>query len=72
MTATATVTIEYEATYAAVARVQEALDNLAATEARWNGATFEVKRGDFTHVDYSGPNHAEALMPVIYRAIDNK
>ncbi len=66
----ATAIITVDADKAAAARVQAALDQLADTSANWNGATFRVEQGDFTGVDYSGPNHAEELMPVIYAAID--
>ncbi len=66
--ATAKITIDGDA--AAVERVQAALENFALASPNWNGATFEVERGDYTGVDYSGPNHAEELMPVIYEAID--
>jgi hypothetical protein len=66
--ATAIITIDGDA--AAVERVQAALENFALVSPNWSGATFEIERGDFTAVDYSGPNYGEELMPVIYAAID--
>lgn len=68
---TATITISYDSPAGAIDRVKDALDKFAQQNPNWNGAGFEVTRGDFVGVDYSGPNHSEELMPVIYRAIDN-
>lgn len=70
---TATITISRDdAPAGAVDRVKEALRLLVQQNPNWNGATFDVEHGDFTSVEYSGTNHGEELMPVIYRAIDNE
>ena len=65
-----TAIITVDADKAAATRVQAALDQFAKTNPNWSGATFQVERGEFTAVDYHGHNHAEELMPIIYRAID--
>lgn len=62
-----TISIAYEETAEAVARVQALLDEVAMRDPNWNGADFKIVRDDFTCITDNESYDAVALL---HRIID--
>lgn len=71
---TTTISIAYEVSAAALARVETLLAETAAYDCNWNGADFRITRDDFTCIEESPADEytAAALLRSIYAAIDGQ
>lgn len=63
------ISIAFEESAGAVARVRALLDDTARTDINWNGAVFQVVRDDFTCIPYDDSSYAVALLGQINRAL---
>ena len=68
-----TITISYDESKEAVARVESALEETAKTDTDWNGADFVIERDDFTCIDCDDEYAGIALLnEVIYPALKDR
>lgn len=66
-----TITLAYEVTAEAAARVEAALADTAMRDPNWNGAEFQIERDDFTSVECNDEYAGTSLLhSVIFPAID--
>lgn len=57
-----TITIANEVSAQAVAKIRELLDDVALRDINWNGAEFQLERGDFTCIENDDSHEAALLL----------
>lgn len=62
--------VAYEVTSDTVEKIQILLDEVAATDPSWNGATFTIERSDFTCIPEDDSADAVKLLRKINEIVD--